>query len=177
MAGNEIYIGKIMSDMIDVLQETVVAISNINEVVSQGVSVLNVKGSSNHIYDFASDISFPVASSYSKVKNIKCMVQGSIRLYGTISATLSGGGTNNAYIGYSLDKGVTWVDMKSVTGTSGQTVTAIVDYDIPVNAGQDVWIGMKAPNNTYFTALKLLTGAYVGYDLIDIINDGGIIVS
>ena len=171
----KIYMGTMIEDlktkidsMITTLNAHTTALGNINTSVSQSVSELNV---------YASDTQAAISNNAQYVKtspvngtdynmfNLVSRVNGTIRVKYTLNLanTLS---NTNFYI-----KNGTKYTLGSIAFTSG--VDKPMSADISVNAGDILSFGFTA-NGTANMTLKANT-VVACYDLLDIVNNGGVV--
>ena len=173
--GKKIYLGTMIEDLktkldsvMTKLDAQTIALGNINSGVAQSVSELNVYASDTQaaISNNAQYIkTSPVNGTDYNMFNLVSMVNGVIRVKYTLNlaATLS---NTNFYI-----KNGTKVSLGSVVFTSG--VDKPLSWDISVNAGDILSFGFTA-NGTANMTLKANT-VVACYDLLDIVNDGGVV--
>lgn len=186
MAGKTIYTGAMIADleskidsMITTLNAHTTALGNITDVVGQGVTTLNVASGSTHEVELVSaDYTQGVASGSISVttvlKSFKSFGVGSVRFKGSFLDDVNN--ANNATYGTFVLSGsdASSVTLHTMLNINGAYVTTPVDIVIPVSAGVTYQLkAVRASNSAADgTLFKLLAGAHIEYNLLDIVNDG-----
>lgn len=180
MAGQDIYLGKMIENLNTKLDSTITTLqelNNIKSLISTSVQSLKTKPS-----DIAkgtiNTADSPVITSTTKtpIYKIRSFCDGVIRIKGTFfgNVTFAVGATVTGTLCYSLDKGVTWIDitslsmMQNIPGTDKP-----FSVDVLSNGNGEIWLGIYTSNANFRGMLK--SGATVCYDILDIVNEGGFV--
>ena len=162
--------GTMSTDMGTMVSELVA----LKTTMGQGISSINTVGSDSAKHTLAADVvkgDLVASNTYYDVLQYKVLANGSIKYSGTLQFTASAMG-QTATMGYKVNAGA-WVDIVSITPAAG-TIDLIGDKVIPIAYGDIVAIGAKTTVYSNHKQFKILAGATIGYDILDIVNDGAI---
>lgn len=150
-------IGTMSTDMASMVSELIA----LKETMGQGVSVLNVKpGTDNSVVLNTEELSHKGTVVTKKISFL-CKCDGIISFVGEVK-----GSGSNFY--YSVNAGA------NVLIAAGSSSYEAVTIDIIVKNGDVVDILMQANNASWIGYLK--EGATIQYNIVDIVNEGAIIV-
>lgn len=194
MAGKDLYIGKMlqslesninslktdMGTMSGDMASMVAELIALKTTMGQGIAHINALSSNNIKITTDSDI--PIAptlqNTYKKGMQIYSCMNGSFRLNLTLSYWSQYSYTNK--IGYSLDNGSNWTDLATlVTETAGDNQLILSDKDFAVKYGDVLVFGVLSShvNPTYNKNWVFSAGATIGYDIVDVVNDGALLIT
>lgn len=162
--------GTMSTDMASMVSELIA----LKTTVASGVQYLNISPSDNAKYELTEDKILAVSSAnvYESVMAIKCFTSGYLRFNGVVGFT-GVGGSYITKIAYKINNGA-YIDIASKTALVG-SFTLPFDVDISTANGDVISIAIHR-NNFNHNGHKLLTGTYIGYDIVDVVNDGSVSV-
>lgn len=166
--------GTMSTDMASMVSELIA----LKDTMGQGLSSINAMASSNNKITTTVDISKPVTIdiAYQTIMTCNSKIDGTIKFDGVWEFNASAPTYANK-LGYSLDGGVTWTDLVSKSSVTGVNTVTIADKIISITSSTVLLIGVHTSNHSVNTDHKILSGSTFSYDIIDLVNDGGLIVS
>lgn len=151
--------GTMSTDMASMVSELIA----LKETMGQGVSTLNVKpGTDNSVVLNTAEISHK-GDVITKKISFLCKCDGIISFVGEVKAT------HTAYFYYSVNAGA---NVPIITTTSTSYVAATIDIIVKNGDVVDILLQAFSVSNTAY----LKEGATIQYNIVDIVNDGAIIV-
>jgi len=183
MAGGDIYLSEMLKSLnanIDALKTDMATMSgdmasmvtelvNVKNAVTSGISMLPVSagGAQSVVLTTVDKSKEYVLNAPLVAAKFVCFCSGGLEFKGMVKS--SHAAPNNAVLYYRVNGGA-WVQMISQGGT---TYTA-VSYSLSVVANDVVEIGINGSGGGVTGYLQ--AGASVDYDIVDVVNDGAVVV-
>lgn len=188
MAGSEIFIGEMidslkqdLASVVSTLQAHTTALGNINTTVAQGVNSINIKASDGPMVGIlnTADVMAPTNASYVRQFGIKSFASGTFKFKARLKLnTVNDIGGSYVYIAYRVNNG-SWIEIGSLSGGKelpGLTAEKDVTATITVKQDDIVDIGLYfGTGQSGSPSGRLLAGSTASYELIDILNGGGLV--
>lgn len=179
----KIYIGEILGDVkasIAALQtdmgtmstdmgQMVAELIALKATMGQGISAINVSGGTDNVITIDTN---DVTSNVTPPKFV-CMCNGSLNFQGRIRS-----GNMDSMVGainYRINGGSNKLVLTAPTTTSPSNLGVYVSFDvnIAVNSGDILEIVPTPPHGAYPSVLE--GGATLGYNIVDVVNEGALI--
>ncbi len=181
MAGKQIYTGNMLESMevkISSLQTSMGTMSGdmasmvaeiiaVKDVIGQGVSVVNVKSGDTKAVPITDvDVLKNVDTNNIFYIYMTCKCNGYVKGNITISNDTE---TSRTFLYYNINGGA-----KLSVGVSAGTIDTLLNFDVPVKDGDILGIGIARDNAS--NAI-IRADSFMSYELVDIVNDGALIVA
>ena len=190
MAGQEIYLGKMIESLqtdiatvVSTLNQHTIELGNINTVVAQGISSVNVgKGNQKIVSLNNASIMNQAPSANVKLFDMKALCNGIFTFKGQLKVSrlsgVSGYDYRNSYIQVSRDNGTTWTTIFTGSAQATSPFHTTHDFELDIDANFGDVIKFRLTNNSWGNDTTscysevLANSMKLEYNLLDILNDG-----
>lgn len=180
MAGQDLYIGKIFADLAGKLERQLIELQNINTTASQGVTEMKISKSNN----IAKTLEKPVFTLTNTLADTKLCSLTSFSK-GTMNLKLKGTKYTNygltvGYLKYALNGGAITQLHQFTIATQGVQENYDLEVTLPfslnVNDVIDVYLSTVTSAGKIMTITVDQNGLSLCYDIVDIVNQKGIVL-